>query len=105
MPNAFTKRGARGKPGRLKPETYAKLLDCPYDDPFYCRGGWGGRRKAGGKGLVLAHDGSNTQNHCTAVVLPDLNLAVLAATNQGGDAGEQACTEAREELTKLWLAR
>lgn len=99
-------RGARGDKGRLKARTYAMMFDTPYGDTFYCRGGWIGRRKnAKGKGLFLEHDGSNTQNYCTAVLLPDRNLAVLVATNQGGDAARTACHEVRAELVKRWEAR
>jgi CubicO group peptidase (beta-lactamase class C family) len=99
-------RGARGEKGLLKPQTYARMFDTPYDDTFYCRGGWiGKRRDAQGKGLVLTHDGSNRQNYCTALLLPDRNLAVLVATNQGGGAARDACHEVREELIKRWAAR
>jgi CubicO group peptidase (beta-lactamase class C family) len=99
-------RGARGGKGLLKAKTYAKMFDTPFDDVPYCRGGWGGRRKnAAHKGLVLAHDGSNSQNYCTAVLRADDNLAVLVATNQGGDAAREACAEVRKALVKRWTGR
>lgn len=50
--------------------------------------GWiGFRKKPGAKGLVLAHDGSNTLNYCTAILVPDQNLAFCVLTNQGGPKG------------------
>lgn len=48
--------------------------------------GWGGR--------VLTHAGSNTLWYCVAWVAPDKGFAVIAAANQGGDAGAKACDEA-----------
>jgi CubicO group peptidase (beta-lactamase class C family) len=99
-------RGARGGKGLLRPGTYAKMFETPFEDELFCRGGWAGRgRNAAGKGLVLAHDGSNTNNYCTAVLLADDNLAVLVATNQGGDAAREACAEVRQALVKRWLGR
>jgi CubicO group peptidase (beta-lactamase class C family) len=99
-------RGSRGGKGLLEAKTYAKMFDTPYDDTFYCRGGWAGQRKnPKGKGLVLGHDGSNEQNYCTALLLPDRNLGVLVATNQGGDAARDACIEVRDALVKKWTAR
>jgi CubicO group peptidase (beta-lactamase class C family) len=99
-------RGSRGDKGLLEAGTYAKMFDTPYDDTFYCRGGWTGRRaNAAGKGLLLTHDGSNTQNYCTAAVLPDDNLGVLVATNQGGDEARDACAYVRKALVKKWTAR
>ncbi len=99
-------RAARGGQGLLKAPTYAKMFDTPYDDIFYCRGGWGGqRRNPNGKGLVLTHDGSNAMNYCTALLQPDYNFAVLVGTNQGGDAARAACLEVRQTLVKKWTGR
>ena len=44
---------------------------------------WGGR--------VLTHSGSNTVWYCTAWLAPEKDFAVLAATNQGGDAAARGC--------------
>jgi CubicO group peptidase (beta-lactamase class C family) len=97
-------RAARGKKGLLEAKTYAKMFETPYDDEPYFRGGWIGNGKKT-KARFLAHDGSNNGNYCTALLLPDRNLAVLVATNQGGKAAFAACTEAREELVKKWLGK
>jgi CubicO group peptidase (beta-lactamase class C family) len=99
-------RGARGEKGLLGPKTYAKMFETPFQDKFYCRGGWLGKPgNPAGKGLVLTHDGSNGQNYATAVLLPDSNLAVLVVTNQGGDAAKTACLEVRRTLVKQWKGR
>ena len=47
---------------------------------------WGGR--------VLTHSGSNTVWYCVAWLAPEKGFAVLAATNQGGDAAAKACDDA-----------
>ena len=100
-------RAARGEKGLLKAETYAKMFETPFDDePAYYRGAWlGNSKNAKNKNRFLAHDGSNNANYCTALLLPDRNLAVLVATNQGGKAAFSACSEAREELVKQWKSR
>lgn len=91
---AETLRGARQKKGLLKPATYTAMFATPFKDVFYCQGGWIGQGKnAQGKGMVLGHDGSNTHNYFSALLLPDQNLGVTVATNQGGKSGEKACHE------------
>jgi CubicO group peptidase (beta-lactamase class C family) len=97
-------RGARGGRGLLKAETYRKLNTSPYAGRFYTLGGWGGSAKgerAGGP--LLKHDGSNTMSHATAWVAPARDLAILVVTNQGGDAAEKACHEARDRLLDKYL--
>ena len=46
---------------------------------------WGGR--------VLTHSGTNTAWYCTAWLAPERGFAVIAATNQGGDAMARACDD------------
>ena len=53
--------------------------------------GWAG---AGGRGAVLTHAGSNTMWYAVAWLAPERGFAVLAACNQGGDAGSAACDAA-----------
>lgn len=47
---------------------------------------WGGR--------VLTQAGSNTQWYCVAWLAPERGFAVIAATNQGGEAATRACDAA-----------
>lgn len=97
-------KGARGEPALLKPETYKKLHSAPFQGKFYTVGGWAGQAKPQ---TTLAHDGSNTMNYCSAVLIPDLDLAVLVATNQGtvNGPGQKACHEVREALLKEHAAK
>jgi hypothetical protein len=99
-------RQGRGKPDLLKPETFTKLYGTPFKDSPYVRGGWNGTpesKRTGG--LVLAHDGSNKKNHSTAWASPERKFAVLVACNQDGDAGKEACLEARDRLLDLYLPK
>jgi CubicO group peptidase (beta-lactamase class C family) len=100
---AFEMRQGQGQPALLRPATFNQLFATPFRDSPYMRGGWGGNqenRRAGG--LLLAHDGSNTQNHCTAWVAPNRHFAVLVVCNQGGD-GQKACAEVRRQLLDEFL--
>lgn len=49
---------------------------------------------------VLTHDGSNTVNYATIVVMPSLGAAVLVAVNAGGERAQQAAVAAAFELAK-----
>ncbi len=88
--------GARGEPGLLKPASYSRLHTPAFSDSAYTAGGWG-YAKTDPK-FELMHDGSNTMNYATCWILPQQNLAILVATNQGGDSANQACREARLAL-------
>jgi CubicO group peptidase (beta-lactamase class C family) len=100
-------RGARGADALLKSATYKKLLTSPYPDRFYCLGGWAGQAKSpvARGGMVLAHDGSNSLNFASAVVIPARDFALAVVTNQGGERGEKACHEARDALARRFLAK
>ena len=50
---------------------------------------------------MLQHNGSNTMNFCILWVAPLRDVAVLAVTNQGGDAAQKAADEAVEALIRL----
>lgn len=93
-------RGARGEKGLLKPATYRKLFTSPPGE-FYTYGAWAGSEQAGRMPkLVLSHDGTNTLNFVSATLVPELDLAVLTATNQGGKAGEAVCHDLALRLLK-----
>lgn len=98
-------KGGRGEKALLTADSYKKLHTAEHPDiNGYSPGGWGANaknRRAGG--LVLTHDGSNTMNYCTAWVAPGRDLAILVATNQGGDPGNKACHEALDLLLKQYL--
>lgn len=91
-------RGSRGKGALLRAETYKKLHASPFPDHFYTPGGWAGQEIPGG--VVLAHAGSNGMNYATALLIPHRDVAVLVATNRGGDLKvmDRICGEAAVEL-------
>lgn len=62
------------------------------EEPFEALG-WKTAERAWG-GSVLMHAGSNSLWYCVAWLAPEKGFAVLAATNQGGDAAAKACDEA-----------
>jgi CubicO group peptidase (beta-lactamase class C family) len=98
---AETLKLARGEKGLLKPATAEKLFTNPYPVSPHSLGGWlGFRKEPGAKNLALAHDGSNTFNYCTAVVLPDRNTAFCVVTNQGapGGPGAKVCQELHKQI-------
>lgn len=61
-------------------------------EPFEALGWMTADRTWGGK--VLTHSGSNTLWYCVAWLSPEKGFAVLAASNQGGNAAAKACDEA-----------
>jgi CubicO group peptidase (beta-lactamase class C family) len=83
---------ARGKPRLLKAATFRALQTPPagadYADGWIvCQRTWAG-------GPALTHGGSNTSWYATIWIAPAINLAFLAATNQGGKVAEKAVDEA-----------
>ncbi|MBM4070080.1 MAG: beta-lactamase family protein [Planctomycetes bacterium] len=98
---AETLKLARGQKGLLKPATAKKLFTNPYPASPHSLSGWlGFRKEPGDKGLMLGHDGSNSLNYATAIVVPDQNLAICVFTNQGtpGGPGQNACREVVKRL-------
>ena len=91
---AETLKLARGDKGLLKPATAQKLFNNPYAVSPHTLSGWLSISKQPNK-LVLAHDGSNTMNYCTAILAPDQKLAFCVLTNQGGPGGpgNRACLD------------
>jgi CubicO group peptidase (beta-lactamase class C family) len=69
-----------------------KLHERAKDAPFEALGWKSATRPWGG--TVLMHAGSNTMWYCVAWLAPEKGFAVLAATNQGGDAAAKACDDA-----------
>jgi CubicO group peptidase (beta-lactamase class C family) len=84
----------------LSAEAAKQYFLCPFAGQDYTLGGWVG--VATGKGRVLAHDGSNTLNYASAVLLPQDDLAILVVTNQGGKAGEDGSRELSQALLKQY---
>lgn len=85
-------RGARGEAGLLlEPETFTKLHTPAGGDGAEYALGWGVSHRDWAKGLgdhdtgrVLTHSGSNNSWFCVVWVAPEIDLAVLVATNAAG---------------------
>ena len=85
--------GAKAPPAlegaaRELPKLHERAKDAPFEAL-----GWKSATRPWG-GAVIAHAGSNSMWHCVAWLSPEKGFAVLAATNQGGDAAAKACDEA-----------
>ena len=85
-------RGAQGKAGLLKAETYREL-HTPVSGKDAAMG-WFCVERAWGGGRVLTHNGSNTRHFATVWLAPRRNAAFVACTRLGGDVAAKACDEA-----------
>lgn len=100
-------RGDSANPKRecalLNPESYDKL-HTPVGE--YAMGwgvstrGWAKGKGQGARGVTLSHSGSNTMWYCVAWVAPERDLAILVATNQGGNVAAKAADEAVGAMIK-----
>ena len=79
---------------RELPKLHKRAKDAPNEAL-----GWKSATRPWG-GAVLTHAGSNTMWYCVAWLAPEKGFAVLAATNQGGDAAAKACDEACAVMIK-----
>lgn len=94
--------GPAGKGKLLKAETY-RHLHTPVLGSDYAFG-WKALDQSWG-GKVIAHNGSNTMNHCAAWLSPEKGFAMIACTNQGGEAAPKALNEAVLLLQSAGSAR
>jgi hypothetical protein len=81
-------KGAAGKGGLCKTETYKMIQTPPFGGEYslgwiVCDRGWGG-------GKVFNHGGSNTMNFANVWVAPKKDFAVLICVNRGGDTAFKA---------------
>lgn len=91
--------GARGvDTALLKAESWAVLHADEYGQGYALGWGLGRREWAGGR--VLTHSGSNGLWMAVVWIAPERDLAIVAATNIGGDAAAAACDEAVVEALK-----
>ena len=94
-------RGAQGKAGLLKPETYRELHSPVAGKDAAL--GWFCAERAWGGGRVLTHNGCNTRHYATAWIAPKKNMAFIVCTRQGDDAAAKACDEAIATLVGAFL--
>ena len=72
------------------------------DQPQYACG-WAVTKADWTNGLALYHQGSNTLWVAQIWVAPKRDVAIVVATNQGGDNAAKACSEAVEKIAALIL--
>ncbi len=86
--------GARGRatPLGLSPASWKRLHTPPAGGHYAM--GWVVADRDWAGGAALMHNGSNTMNYAVAWLAPRRDFAVLAVTNQGGEAARKACDEA-----------
>jgi CubicO group peptidase (beta-lactamase class C family) len=84
---------ARGKPRMLRAETF-RFLHTPQTGFEYAAGGWLVVQRTWAGGRAFNHNGSNTTWYSTIWLAPAMNLAFLAATNQGDKLAEKANDDA-----------
>lgn len=102
-------RGARA-PASLAKVDWKRLQQPPEEslrDDSRCAMGWISTERAWAKGTgpkdrgeVLMHAGSNTMWYAVVWIAPERDLVLLACTNQGGPAADQACDDAVSSLLK-----
>jgi CubicO group peptidase (beta-lactamase class C family) len=97
----FHLNGARGEGRLLKPETFTKLHTPPTGQDYAM--GWNRLDRNWAEGYTLSHAGSNTLNYAVVWIAPKIKFAAVAATNIGGDSGDQACDETVQALIKRFV--
>ncbi|HYC76028.1 MAG TPA: serine hydrolase domain-containing protein [Planctomycetota bacterium] len=99
-------RGARGEAGlALKPGTFATLHRPAEASGASYAMGWVVAKRPWAGGRTLMHNGSNTMWFAVVWIAPEKNFAVMAACNQGGDAGAKATDDAVGALIRERGAR
>ncbi len=78
-----------------------RLVTPPYERGRYA-GGWSVYHNRV-YGNVLSHDGSNTLNHASALLVPGKRFAILVATNTGHRLAKQACSLVQYRIAADWL--
>jgi CubicO group peptidase (beta-lactamase class C family) len=94
-------QGERGASPLLKAGTFKKL-HTPLAGQDYGFG-WIVTERPWAKGRTLTHNGTNTRNFTVMWLAPNLEFAVVVATNIGGTAGEKACDDAASQLIREFL--
>lgn len=89
-------RGAKGQPGLLQPESYARLHSAPFGGTYAL--GWVVAHPSWAGGDVLWHSGSNAYNYAMVLMAPTRDVAVLTVCNA---ANETACRAAAAQLMAL----
>jgi CubicO group peptidase (beta-lactamase class C family) len=95
-------KGAQREQGLLlKPETFRKLHDDPFQQGYAL--GWLVVKRSWAKGIAFTHAGSNTLWFAVIWLAPNRNAAFLAAANCGGEHAFRACDDAIGRMIELFL--
>lgn len=78
--------GFKGKDYLLKAASFLPLHTIfPTSEMSYTSGGWFRVKRDWAKGTALVHNGTNLANYAKVWILPEMNSALMVATNLGGD--------------------
>lgn len=91
--------GMLGQRNYVTPATYQTLH---FGLPAYAYG-WGVLKLANTGALVSWHNGTAGTFFCHTILYPSQRIAFVVLTNAGGAGAEQACTQLRQLLKKLYL--
>lgn len=91
----FHMAGARGSSRLLKADSFTKLHTSAGDDYAL---GWVVLKRDWARGPALMHNGSNTMFYLVVWMAPELNCAVIVATNSGRESAPSGCDEAASSL-------
>jgi len=95
--------GDAGRPTPLQLKDFRTLHTPPAGSDYAM--GWVAADRPWGGGRVFSHSGSNGLNYAVVWMAPMKNLAVVVATNQGGDVAYQACDETAGALIQHYRFR
>jgi CubicO group peptidase (beta-lactamase class C family) len=99
---AFHMAGERGGSKLLKADSFKKLHTSAGDDYAL---GWVVLKRQWAGDRALMHNGSNTMFYVVVWMAPDLNCAVIVATNTGSDEAFGGCDEAASKLIKEFFPK
>ncbi|MEP6662691.1 MAG: serine hydrolase domain-containing protein [Verrucomicrobiota bacterium] len=99
---AFHMAGERGESKLLKAESFKKLHKSFGDDYTL---GWVVLQRPWAKGRALMHNGSNTMFYVVVWMAPEINSAVIVATNIGGNEATAGCDEAAVKLIEKYFGK
>ncbi|HMP83386.1 MAG TPA: serine hydrolase domain-containing protein [Verrucomicrobiota bacterium] len=101
---AFHMAGERGESKSLSAESFGKLHTALADNNAYALG-WIEQKRPWAKGRALVHGGSNTMFYVVVWLAPEINCAVIVASNAGVDAAFAGCDEAAIQLIQQYFPK
>jgi len=92
-------KASRGEYDLLDEKSWQAILDLDRD----YSAGWSVVERGWAKGKALTHSGSNTMFMAVTWIAPELDLAVIATTNVGGNQAFRACDQLVGKVMKPYL--